>query len=212
MKSGGSSTLNPYAAAYVPLSKRDASFGGGGAAAKPSAYHQVQHQQPHQVAHGYGVQGMGSYPSPPQMKMPTKKSPDMVYNHQMKEEDLEMDMDIEFLLVTFSGLSHESINDVYLANNCDLDATIEMLNQLEVIHFLKSFPALELLDSKLSNDFAFGYVPFLQIYSTEAQEYLPDTLDIGDVPETITEPSKLKNETSASSSSSGIRNPYVSSS
>ncbi|EOA19282.1 hypothetical protein CARUB_v10001953mg [Capsella rubella] len=181
MKSGGSSTLNPYAAAYVPLSKRDASFGGGGAAAKPSAYHQVQHQQPHQVAHGYGVQGMGSYPSPPQMKMPTKKSPDMVYNHQMKEEDLEMDMDIEFLLVTFSGLSHESINDVYLANNCDLDATIEMLNQLE-------------------------------IYSTEAQEYLPDTLDIGDVPETITEPSKLKNETSASSSSSGIRNPYVSSS
>ncbi|CAL9231565.1 unnamed protein product [Arabidopsis halleri] len=108
----------------------------------------------------------------------------MVYNHQMKDEDLEMDMDIEFLLVTFSDLSHESINDVYLANNCDLDATIEMLNQLE-------------------------------IYSTEAQEYLSDTLDIGDVPETITEPStstvsKQKNEAS-SSSSSGIRNAPVSS-
>ncbi|XP_010454894.1 PREDICTED: polyadenylate-binding protein-interacting protein 6-like [Camelina sativa] len=183
MKSGGSSTLNPYAASYVPLSKREGSLVGAAAAAKPSAYHhhQVQ-QQPHQ---GYGVQGMGgSYPSP-QVSMP-KKASDMVYNHQMKDEDLEMDMDIEFLLVTFSGLSHESINDVYLANNCDLDATIEMLNQLE-------------------------------IYSTEAQEYLPDTLDIGDVPETITEPStstssKLKNEASASSSSSGIHNAHVSSS
>ncbi|XP_010421411.1 PREDICTED: polyadenylate-binding protein-interacting protein 6-like [Camelina sativa] len=185
MKSGGSSTLNPYAASYVPLSKREGSLVGGGGAAKPSAYHhhQVQ-QQPHHVAQGYGVQGMGgSYPSPQVSSLP-KKASDMVYNQQMKDEDLEMDMDIEFLLVTFSGLSHESINDVYLANNCDLDATIEMLNQLE-------------------------------IYSTEAQEYLPDTLDIGDVPETITEPStstasKLKNE--ASASSSGIHNARVSSS
>lgn len=127
MKSGGS-TLNPNAAAYVPLSKREGSLGD----AKPSAYHHVQQHQPHHVAHGYGVQGMGSYPGP-QMSMP-KKASDMVYNHLMKDEDLEMDMDIEFLLVTFSDLSHESINDVYLANNCDLDATIEMLNQLEVIH------------------------------------------------------------------------------
>lgn len=66
----------------------------------------------------------------------------------------------------------------------------------------------------LSND---CWCSFLQIYSTEAQEYLPDTLDIGDVPETITEPStstfsKQKNEASASSSSGGIHNAHVSSS
>ncbi|CAH8272234.1 unnamed protein product [Arabidopsis lyrata] len=182
MKSGGSSTLNPYAAAYVPLSKREGSL----ADTKPATHHHVQQQQQHHyVAHGYGVQGMGSYPG---SQMSPKKSSDMVYNHQLKDEDLEMDMDIEYLLVTFAGLSHESINDVYLANSCDLDATIEMLNQLE-------------------------------IYSTEAQEYLPDTLDIGDVPETITEPStstvsKPKNEANASSSSSssGIHNAPVSSS
>uniref|UniRef100_A0A1J3ISC6 Polyadenylate-binding protein-interacting protein 6 n=1 Tax=Noccaea caerulescens TaxID=107243 RepID=A0A1J3ISC6_NOCCA len=158
MKPGGSS-LNPYAAAYVPLFKRE-----------PATEH-VQHQP--QVAHGYGgVQGTGCYPGS-QMSMPK----------QMRDEDLEMDMDIEFLLVTFSGLSHESINDVYMANSGDLDATIEMLNQLE-------------------------------IYSSEAQEYLPDTLDIGDVPET-TETSKPKNastEATSASSSSGTPNAAVSSS
>ncbi|WZY79373.1 hypothetical protein YC2023_025757 [Brassica napus] len=109
MKPGGSG-LNPNAAAYVPISKRD------GDSAKPAASEK-----------------------------------------QMSDEDLEMDVDIEFLLATFSDLSYESISDVYLANNGDLDATIEMLTQLE-------------------------------IFSNEAEEYLPDTLDIGDVPETI-EPS-----------------------
>lgn len=206
MKSGGSSTLNPYAAAYVPLSKREGSLGD----TKPATHHHVQQQQQqhHYVAHGYGVQGMGSYPG---SQMSPKKSSDMVYNHQLKDEDLEMDMDIEYLLVTFAGLSHESINDVYLANSCDLDATIEMLNQLEVIHSLSIDP---LIWKVHSIDF---WCFFIQIYSTEAQEYLPDTLDIGDVPETITEPStstvsKQRNEANASSSSSGIHNAPVSSS
>ncbi|CAA7025911.1 unnamed protein product [Microthlaspi erraticum] len=160
MKPGGSSSLNPYAAAYVPLFKRE-----------PATQH-VQQHQPQVAAHGYGgVQGTGCYPGS-QMSMPK----------QMRDEDLEMDMEIEFLLVTFSNLSHESINDVYMANNGDLDATIEMLNQLE-------------------------------IYSSEAQEYLPDTLDIGDVPET-TESSKTKSAGTegSASSSSGTPNAPVSSS
>ncbi|KAL1212662.1 Polyadenylate-binding protein-interacting protein 6 [Cardamine amara subsp. amara] len=174
MKPGGSS-LNPNAAAYVPLSKRQAYSADEVLRSTKPATHHVQQYRPHYVPH---FQGMGSYPGS-QMPMPKN----MVYNHQMKDEDLEMDMDIEFLLVTFSDLSHESINDVYMANNGDLDATIEMLNQLE-------------------------------IYSTEAQEYLPDTLDIGDVPETITETStstasKQKNEASASLSSSGTHKATV---
>nr|VDD03527.1 unnamed protein product [Brassica rapa] len=48
----------------------------------------------------------------------------------MRDDDSEMEM--EFLLPSFSDLSDESIRDVYLANNGDLDATIEMLTQLEV--------------------------------------------------------------------------------
>lgn len=168
--------MNPYAAAYVPLSKREGSL----VDTKPvTQQHMQQQHHQQQPYYGYGVQGMGSYQG---TQMSPKKSPsEMVYNHQLKDEDLEMDMDIEYLLATYPGLSQESINDVYLANTCDLDATIEMLNQLE-------------------------------IYSTEAEEYLPDTLDIGDVPEIITESSKQKNDGSSASSSSGIRNANVSSS
>ena len=62
-------------------------------------------------------------------------------------------------------------------------------------------------------------VAFLQIYSTEAQEYLPDTLDIGDVPETTApstssapEQKNGSNEASASSTSSGTLKAPVSSS
>ncbi|CAN7024974.1 unnamed protein product [Brassica rapa subsp. trilocularis] len=173
MKPGGSA-LNPHAAAYVPLSKRE----GASASAKPAAAstHHVQYQP--YGAYGYGDQGS-------QMYMPkTTYSSDK----QLRDEDLEMDMEIEYLSATFFDLSHESISDVYLANNGDLDATIEMLNQLE-------------------------------IYSTEAQEYLPDTLDIGDVPETTApstssapEQKNGSNEASASSTSSGTLKAPVSSS
>ncbi|CAN8252283.1 unnamed protein product [Cochlearia groenlandica] len=166
MKPGGSS-LNPYAEAYVPLAKREAPVVDEEQwHAKPPP---TQHQ-PH-VAHGLGIQGTGS----------GSGLQGNAYK-QMNDDDLDMDMDIEFLLVTFSGLSYESINGVYLANNGDLDATIEMLTQLE-------------------------------IYSTEAEEYLPDTLDIGDVPET-TRPSssiapELKNANSKASASSSSGTPNV---
>ncbi|KAF8099331.1 hypothetical protein N665_0245s0010 [Sinapis alba] len=100
------------------------------------------------------------------------------------DDDSEMEMELEFLLATFSDLSHDSIREVYLANNSDLDETIEMLTQLE-------------------------------IYSNEAEEYLPVTLDIGDVPETIepltsSAPPKQKsasNEETASSSSTSSGTP-----
>ncbi|CAN6869414.1 unnamed protein product [Brassica oleracea] len=104
MKAGGSG-LNPNAAAYVPLYKREADSAKPAAAA---ATHDVQHQP-----YGYGVQGKGSFPG-----------------SHMRDDDSEMEM--EFLLASFSDLSDESIRDVYLANNGDLDATIEMLTQLEV--------------------------------------------------------------------------------
>ncbi|KAF3499555.1 hypothetical protein F2Q69_00039856 [Brassica cretica] len=161
MKPGGSgsgSGLNPNAAAYVPLYKREAD------SAKPAAAttHHVQHQP-----YGYGVQGKGSSSG-----------------SQMRNDDSEFDM--EFLLANFSDLSIESVRDVYLANDGDVDATIEMLTQLE-------------------------------IYSNEAEEYLPlpDTLDLGDAPETIetsTSPAPPKqknasNEASASSSSTSSGTP-----
>ena len=70
-----------------------------------------------------------------QVSMPPEKSSEIAYK-QIRDDDLDLemdiDMDIEYLLVTFSGLSQESITDVYLANSGDLEATIEMLTQLEV--------------------------------------------------------------------------------
>lgn len=46
--------------------------------------------------------------------------------------DEEFDMDLEYLRMIFPGLSNDSVLDVYMANNRDLEATIDMLNQLEV--------------------------------------------------------------------------------
>ncbi|KAJ4877601.1 Polyadenylate-binding protein-interacting protein 6 [Raphanus sativus] len=153
MKPGVGSGLNPNAAAYVPLSKRE------GDSAKPvaAATHHVHHQP-----YGYGgVQGKGGA--------------------YIRDDDDDSEMEMEFLLTSFSGLSDESIRDVYLANNGDLDATIEMLTQLEIF----------------SNE-AEEYLP------------LPDTLGIADVPDetivpsTSSAPPKQKsasNEASGSSSS-----------
>ncbi|CAN6858882.1 unnamed protein product, partial [Brassica oleracea] len=138
MKPGGSG-LNPNAAAYVPVAKRD------GDSAKPAAATATSSEK------------------------------------KMSEEDLEMDVDIEFLLATFSDLSYESISDVYLANNGDLDATIEMLTQLE-------------------------------IFSNEAEEYLPDTLDIGDVPETIEPSTSSAPKQTNTSTSTSSRTPNAPSS
>lgn len=108
MKPGGTFALNPHAASYVPLSKRVDDMDG-------LATRSMQGRE--------------------QIFMP-KTSSEMAYKQIRDDDDLDMemdiDMDIEYLLVTFSGLSQESITDVYLANSGDLEATIEMLNQLEV--------------------------------------------------------------------------------
>ncbi|KAG7554920.1 Ubiquitin system component Cue [Arabidopsis suecica] len=162
----GAFALNPHAASYVPISKR-VDYGGGGddglmfAAKSPTQGQQISFS---------GVE----------VSMP-KKSSEMAYK-QIRDDDLDLemdiDMDIEYLLVTFSGLSQESITDVYLANGGDLEATIEMLNQLE-------------------------------IYSTESEENLPETLDIGDISETGPSTSKAT-EVAAASTSSVIPNAPVS--
>lgn len=152
MKPGGGSGLNPEAAAYAPFSKRDV-----GDSTHPN------------VADGYGVEGKDSS----QTCMPKTATSS---EKQVTDEDLEMDIDTLFLSETFSDLSYESIIGVYLANDRDLDATIEMLNDLEIL-------------------------------SNEAEGYLPDTLDSGDVPETIdpstsSAPKQTNASTEASTSTS----------
>ncbi|GMI97605.1 INCREASED POLYPLOIDY LEVEL IN DARKNESS 1, CTC-interacting domain 5 [Hibiscus trionum] len=172
----GVSSLNPYAASYIPLAKREANENAwfepsSHFAHKPhysNAYLDSVSQgtKKHQVAEGSAVK---SYPA----RGSLKNTGEVIEKQFMDEE---FDMDLEYLRMTFPGLSNESLMDVYLANGGDFEATIDMLNQLEM-------------------------------NTVESSESLPDTLDIGDVSESVSSatfsPHKLKNmagETSSSSS------------
>ncbi|XP_010541637.1 PREDICTED: polyadenylate-binding protein-interacting protein 5-like [Tarenaya hassleriana] len=121
--------LNPYAASYIPLSKREGYAGDGELFYTQRPMHIAPQSQQIHVSRDYGeAQGVKSYPGS-EVSVP-KQSSDMTHK-QMRDEDLEMDMDVEFLLMIFPGLSHESIADVYLANNGDIEAAMDMLTQLE---------------------------------------------------------------------------------
>ncbi|KAK8695257.1 hypothetical protein V6N13_000424 [Hibiscus sabdariffa] len=128
----GVSSLNPYAASYIPLAKREANENAwfepsSHFAHKPhygNAYlDSVAHgTRKHQVAEGSAVK---SYPA-----LGSLKNPGEVIEKQFVDE--EFDMDLEYLRMTFPGLSNESLMDVYLANEGDFEATVDMLNQLEM--------------------------------------------------------------------------------
>ncbi|KAG9459342.1 hypothetical protein H6P81_003850 [Aristolochia fimbriata] len=51
----------------------------------------------------------------------------------------EFEYDLAFLAATFPGVSDQSLADVYFANDGDLDAAIEMMNQLENLPEVSNF-------------------------------------------------------------------------
>ncbi|CAK9179203.1 unnamed protein product [Ilex paraguariensis] len=126
----GTSTLNPYAASYVPLSKRGAADGNkdyksGNEAVWLGPHSEGTTKKQQQIAEdptlkGYPVQGFYGSSSHNPREMTEKHTMDEVF-----------DMDLAYLQMTFPGVSDESLFDVYLANKGDLEATIDMLNQLE---------------------------------------------------------------------------------
>uniref|UniRef100_A0A7N0VNH3 CUE domain-containing protein n=1 Tax=Kalanchoe fedtschenkoi TaxID=63787 RepID=A0A7N0VNH3_KALFE len=110
----GSSKLNPYAAAYVPIAKRmnDAS----------------------QVAPAHSDSGK---------ELPSEERAHMLSGFSSQEysqvagsrgDDGQLEMDLAYLQTSFPSVSEESLIDVYSVNGCDLDAAYDMLSQLEV-HF-----------------------------------------------------------------------------
>lgn len=139
----GVSTLNPYAASYIPLSKREAadqievpgwttraSQGGNQTFCYGPAENMAQNWQQDKV------------PSIPQVSVLTSQSAPGFYGsssqraNEMTEKQMllddEAEMDLEYLRMTFPGISYESLTDVYTANKGDLEAAVDMLNQLEV--------------------------------------------------------------------------------
>ncbi|KAJ6697922.1 POLYADENYLATE-BINDING PROTEIN-INTERACTING PROTEIN 6 [Salix purpurea] len=188
MKPGRVSTLNPYATAYIPLSKRDSADrienpgwtvqGGNPNMWYGSAEHSAQIRQNDkglisvpEMSVLKSQSGYGSYGSSSQNSYE-------VTGKQTIDEEFEMDL--EYLRINFPGISDESLTGVYMANNGDTDDAMDMLNQLE----------LDTLDSSGN---------------------LPDTLDIGDAyePRPSAEVSSVKPKTvvGEASTSSGSLSP-----
>ncbi|RDY09727.1 Polyadenylate-binding protein-interacting protein 5 [Mucuna pruriens] len=157
------SSLNPYAASYIPLSKRGAD-GRTSLTEKDSknydgtvwfqTHHGATNDQQHINSSSERHSKSEAFPakSQPASSSYTSSSQNVaeLIDNQLLDEDL--DMDLEYLRMSFPGISYQSLVDVYNVNNSDLDAAIEMINQLE-----------------LEGD--------------ESSGILPETLDIGDVSE-----------------------------
>ncbi|KAJ7966106.1 polyadenylate-binding protein-interacting protein 5-like [Quillaja saponaria] len=161
----GASSLNPYAAAYIPLSKREAddithitkrdSMVNDGTVWYGTSHHISQDRQ----ILGHNTHATKRLPT---TSFSVKNHPDSCsygsssqYMNELTDKqmlDEESDMDLEYLRMSFPGVSDQSLTDVYLVNRGDLEATIDMLSQLEFDTF-------------------------------ESSGSLPDTLDIGDVSE-----------------------------
>ncbi|XVE71602.1 hypothetical protein DITRI_Ditri10aG0164500 [Diplodiscus trichospermus] len=124
----GVSSLNPYAASYIPLARRDDNVisndikRGNETARVQSSSHfacnldyssaspdSVAHGiEKHQVAEASALKSHLAHGS-------LMQNPDEITDKQIIDE--EFDMDFEYLRMTFPGLSIESLMDVYLANN-----------------------------------------------------------------------------------------------
>ncbi|KAL0407780.1 UNVERIFIED_CONTAM: Polyadenylate-binding protein-interacting protein 6 [Sesamum radiatum] len=161
------SSLNPYAASYVPLSKRGVAdvnreFSSAQELNRGSDPVWFGHQPKNTLPQGQHQNISDSYASAVQTAEFSKQkdhhggeffaSTSQYPNEVPEKSNFDDDMDLAYLQMTFPGISYDSLHDVYLANNHDLDAAVDMLNQLE-------------------------------IYPDDSSDKLPDTLDIGDVPE-----------------------------
>ncbi|KAL6980148.1 hypothetical protein U1Q18_021796 [Sarracenia purpurea var. burkii] len=141
----GTSSLNPYAASYIPMSRRGSADGNkdysltakdhksGNETIWSGPHFKDTTQNQHQIkasqnyiaqdrtSKGNLVDGFcGS--SSENAKDTTEK--------QIMDEGCEMDL--AYLQMTFPGISNESLSEVYLVNKGDLEASIDMLDHFEV--------------------------------------------------------------------------------
>lgn len=172
---GATSSLNPYAAAYIPLSRRGISDGNkdieitasksGDEGPQPASA--TTHTQYQKAPQSYNVYGTISEDS--KLKGQTvyeTYGSSSLYPDEMTEKhklDDDSDMDLTYLQMTFPGVSDESLSDVYLINKGDLDATVDMLNQLEVICDFISLKLCMICLSPYSKGLLFFIIPVYYI-------------------------------------------------
>lgn len=127
------SSLNPYAASYVPLSKRGEESVTSGTE-KGSQNHG-----------GRTLLDSSTFASEKMPEATQMKSNPVFDSHSSSSQNvteltdnqlLDEDMDIEYLRMTFPGISEQSLRDVYAVNGDDLYAAVDMLTQLEVNNVL----------------------------------------------------------------------------
>ncbi|KAL4567767.1 hypothetical protein LXL04_023360 [Taraxacum kok-saghyz] len=119
-----SSSLNPYATSYIPLSRR------GSTTHDPSTQN-----------HGSSVT-ITVTEGPDNLKLKNHSGFDSYGSSSSQQSaaelagkqamDVDHDMNLAYLQMTFPGVSDESLSSVYLANRGDMEATVDMLNQLEM--------------------------------------------------------------------------------
>nr|GEV04888.1 DnaJ homolog subfamily B member 4 [Tanacetum cinerariifolium] len=153
MKTGTS--LNPYATAYIPLSRRgagDESKGYESTVVGTTAAWVGQNQYPE---YSQNYDGLALPQNRDNVQHKNKSESVFGSSSQSAEtavKDVDYDMNFVYLQMSFPGISDESLSGVYAANGGDMEATLDMLDQLE-------------------------------LYSGDSLENLPDSLDIGDVSE-----------------------------
>lgn len=140
MKSGASS-LNPNAASYVPLSKRVVDIKsdtvGGAAKTTEGSMNSAQGHDGRKAWVGSNDHELQCFPGAGNFSLQSYHSQGSSSQHLASLADKLIpeevyDIHLEYLQMTFPGLSHQSLAEVYLANNGDIDASIDMLNDLEV--------------------------------------------------------------------------------
>ncbi|OUZ99692.1 Ubiquitin system component Cue [Macleaya cordata] len=184
------SSLNPYAASFVPLakqkpyykmetSKKTCEDSYSSETKAPSRSPEVT-KQSHQIPGPGGKELLSSEDCKKEgHKIHGSYDSDFSIPNGMTEKqylDEATEMDLAYLATLFPGLSDQSLAYVYSANGDDLDASVDMLKLLE--------------------------------YPEESSQHLPDTLDIGDVPQEFKSPAdvaalKLKEPICAKGESSG---------
>ncbi|KVH08887.1 polyadenylate-binding protein-interacting protein 5 [Cynara cardunculus var. scolymus] len=134
------SSLNPYATSYVPLSRRgpnDESKGHESTVTDSKMRNQAAWlaYDPGSTTQNYDA-STAVPDSPDSLKLKnhsvfgsSSHSAELAGKQAM---DVDHDMNLAYLQMIFSGVSDESLSSVYTANGGDMEATVEMLNQLEV--------------------------------------------------------------------------------
>ncbi|XP_068652637.1 polyadenylate-binding protein-interacting protein 5-like [Aristolochia californica] len=136
------SLLNPYADSFVPLSRQGAGkhnkSDDTSENIKESSQVMMSESETSNIASGIAKSHVdASHFNKLSLENSTLKNPDDETERPNIVDELEYDL--AFLAATFPGVSDQSLADVYFANGGDLDATIEMMNQLENMPEMSNF-------------------------------------------------------------------------